>query len=237
MKCSASASVTLSYIWIGYVIIVSVGSSSGSMSWKYWCCPVIDFITFVSFPSWTAFSLLVAASLILSLRSDLSLPWSRFLTHVIYGPIQFCTCVWVYVSSCWGAIPLLPFSSHAYSNFFLSPMTSSLQAFTIHLMSLLKCLLVAVHFCRLRYPKKCRLILCVITLGDQPSLCGDLKPSLWFLSGCSSWTALQLSFDRLGMISAGSILSRLVAENFSDMMFWYRWTFTSPFSFSSVRSS
>ena len=48
----------------------------------------MDFITFVSYPSWAAFSLL-AASLIFSLRYDLSLTWSRFLTHVICDSTQF----------------------------------------------------------------------------------------------------------------------------------------------------
>ena len=134
----------------------------------------------------------VAALLILSLRSNLS-----FSSLTICAITQSCSFVWVYVCSCCGLILVLSTSSHSYCIFLLLPMTSSLQTFTIRLMSLLKCLLFDVHFRRLWFPKTSFLISisalkcawCAIASRDQPSLNGDMKPGMCFLSGCASWTA------------------------------------------------
>ena len=82
-----------------------------------------------------------------------------------------------------------------------------------------------------------RCALCARASGDHPSLYGDLKPGIWFLFDCASWTASKLSFDSWWMISAGSMFSRFEDEDFSDMMSWYRWTSALSFGVSSVRSS
>ena len=39
-----------------------------------------------------------------------------------------------------------------------------------------------------------RCVWCAMASGDQPSLYGDLKPGLRFLSGCTSWTAFRIIY-------------------------------------------